>query len=183
MRARRPDRPRPLPRPAPRPPRGRSASRDGTAAGELAARFGPRSLTGPCGPYLEKIDGLPLERIPDERARRLLEDQAAPDGFHFPARGIGQLMDAMAEAARAAGAEVLLGAPVEAIDVRGGTVGGVRVVQDGIVRHIGTERRGHRDARRLGRPAALPRRPGIADPRRADAGGLHRAVCASRASG
>ena len=52
-------------------------------------------------PYLEKIDGLPLERIPGERARRLLEDQAAPDGFHFPARGIGQLMDAMAAAARA----------------------------------------------------------------------------------
>ena len=51
-------------------------------------------------PYLEKIDGVPLERIPAERARRLLEDQAAPDGFHFPARGIGQLMDAMAAAAR-----------------------------------------------------------------------------------
>ena len=32
-----------------------------------------------------------------------------PDGFHFPARGIGQLMDAMAAAAREAGAEVLLG--------------------------------------------------------------------------
>ena len=113
--------------------------RDGTAAGELAARFGTTFVDRVMRPYLEKIDGLPLERIPDERARRLLEDQAAPTGFHFPARGIGQLMDAMAEGAREAGAEVLLGAAVEAIDVRGGTVGAVRVVQDGIVRHIGTE--------------------------------------------
>ena len=47
-------------------------------------------------------------------------------------------MDAMAEEARRAGAEVLLGAPVDAIDVRGGAVRGVRVVQDGDVRRIGT---------------------------------------------
>ena len=59
-------------------------------------------------PYLEKIDGFPLERIPGERALRLLEDQAAPDGFLFPAHGIGQLMDVMAAAARAEGAR---GAP------------------------------------------------------------------------
>ena len=57
-------------------------------------------------PYLEKIDGLPLERMPAERVRRLLDDQAAPEGFWFPEGGIGRLMDAMAAAARAAGAEV-----------------------------------------------------------------------------
>jgi protoporphyrinogen oxidase len=104
---------------------------DGTAAGELGSRFGPRFVDQAMRPYLEKIDGLPLERIPGERARRLLEDQAAPDGFHFPAGGIGQLMDAMAEAARAAGAEVLTATPVEAIEVPGGALEGVRLGVDG----------------------------------------------------
>ena len=65
--------------------------------------------------YLEKIDGVPLERIPGERARRLLEDQAAPDGFVFPAHGIGQLMDAMAAAARGAGADLRLGTRLAAL--------------------------------------------------------------------
>ena len=88
--------------------------------GELGARFGVAFVNRVMRPYLEKIDGLPLERIPAERARRLLEDQAAPDGFHFPAAGIGQLMDAMAAAARDAGARVRLGTAVEAIEVPGG---------------------------------------------------------------
>ncbi|MGE0025768.1 MAG: NAD(P)/FAD-dependent oxidoreductase [Thermoleophilia bacterium] len=100
---------------------------DGTAAGELGRRFGPRFVDTAMRPYLEKIDGLPLERIPAERARRLLEDQAAPEGFHFPEGGIGRLMDAMAAAARAAGAEVLMSTPVEAIEVPGGEIGAVRL--------------------------------------------------------
>ncbi len=100
---------------------------DGTAAGELGRRFGTRFVDVAMRPYLEKIDGLPLERIPAERARRLLEDQAAPEGFHFPEGGIGRLMDAMAAAARAAGAEVLMSTPVEAIEVPGGALAGVRL--------------------------------------------------------
>lgn len=100
---------------------------DGTAAGELGRRFGPRFVDVAMRPYLEKIDGLPLERIPAERARRLLEDQAAPEGFHFPVGGIGRLMDAMAAAARAAGAEVLMSTPVEAIEVPGGAIDAVRL--------------------------------------------------------
>ena len=100
---------------------------DGTAAGELGRRFGPRFVDVAMRPYLEKIDGLPLERIPAERARRLLEDQAAPEGFHFPEGGIGRLMDAMAAAARAAGAEVLMSAPVEAIEVPRGALEAVRL--------------------------------------------------------
>jgi protoporphyrinogen oxidase len=100
---------------------------DGSAAGELGRRFGPRFVDATMRPYLEKVDGLPLERIPAERARKLLEDQAAPEGFHFPEGGIGRLMDAMAAAARAAGAEVLLSTPVEAIEVPGGAVEAVRL--------------------------------------------------------
>ena len=102
---------------------------DGTAAGELGRRFGPRFVDRAMRPYLEKIDGLPLERIPAERARRLLEDQAAPEGFHFPAGGIGRLMDAMAAAAREAGAEVLMSTPVEALEVPGGALAAVRVAE------------------------------------------------------
>jgi hypothetical protein len=78
-------------------------------------------------PYLEKVDGLPLERIPGERARRLLEDQAAPDGFHFPAGGIGRLMDAMAAAAAAAGADLRLGTRVEEIRAPDGRAEAVRL--------------------------------------------------------
>jgi phytoene dehydrogenase-like protein len=98
---------------------------DGTARGELGSRVGAAFVDAVMRPYLEKIDGVPLERIPGERARRLLEDQAAPDGFHFPAGGIGRLMDAMAEAAAAAGADVRLGTAVEAVEVPDGRLAAV----------------------------------------------------------
>jgi protoporphyrinogen oxidase len=101
--------------------------RDTTARGELGSRFGAAFVDAAMRPYLEKIDGVCLESIPGDRARRLLEDQAAPEGFHFPARGIGQLMDAMADAAAAAGADVRLGTTVEAIEVPGGRLTGVSV--------------------------------------------------------
>jgi protoporphyrinogen oxidase len=104
---------------------------DGTATGELGRRFGPRFVDVAMRPYLEKIDGLPLERIPAERARRLLEDQAAPEGFHFPEGGIGRLMDAMAAAARAAGADVRMSTPVEAIEVPRGVLEAVRLADGG----------------------------------------------------
>lgn len=100
---------------------------DGSAAGELGRRFGPRFVDVAMRPYLEKIDGLPLERIPAERARRLLEDQAAPEGFHFPEGGIGRLMEAMAAAAREAGADVRMGTAVEALEVPDGAVRAVRL--------------------------------------------------------
>ena len=95
---------------------GAPARPDGSARGELAALVGLDFTNAVMRPYLEKVDGVPLERIPGERARRLLEDQAAPDGFHFPARGIGQLMDAMADAARRQGADVRLETSVRAIE-------------------------------------------------------------------
>jgi phytoene dehydrogenase-like protein len=103
----------------------RTLPRDGTARGELAARFGAPFVDRVMRRYLEKVDGLPLERIPGERARRLLEDQAAPDGFPYPRHGIGQLMDRMADEARAAGAELLLSTGVSAIRVPKGRMAGV----------------------------------------------------------
>lgn len=84
-------------------------------------------------PYLEKVDGLPLERVPAARPLRLLRTQAAPEGFWFAARGIGQLMDRMAEAAARAGADIRLGARVGAVETAGGRVTGVQVAGDGTI--------------------------------------------------
>ncbi len=109
-----------------------AVERDGTAWGELASRFGDTFVDATMRRYLEKIDGVPLESIPGDRAVRLLEGQAAPEGFHFPAEGIGQLMDAMADAARLAGADVRLGTAARAIDVAGGRFRRVRL-DDGAV--------------------------------------------------
>lgn len=114
--------------------------RDGSARGELGRRFGPAFAEAAMRRYLEKIDGVPWERIPAERARRLLEDQAAPDGFHFPAHGIGQLMDAMARAARDAGARIRSGTTITRIDVEGGRAGGVSVEGPDGAEHIATSR-------------------------------------------
>lgn len=98
-----------------------------TAADELTARFGPAFVDAVMRPYLEKVDGVPLERIPGDRARRLMDGQAAPEGFHFPAGGIGRLMDAMAAAARDAGADVRMGTAVEGIAAPGGRLREVRL--------------------------------------------------------
>ncbi len=100
---------------------------DGSAYGELGSRFGAAFTDRVMRPYLEKVDGLPLESIPGERARRLLEDQAAPDGFVFPVGGIGRLMDAMAAAATAAGATVRTGTAADEIEVPDGRLTAVRL--------------------------------------------------------
>lgn len=100
---------------------------DGSALAELGRRVGRETVEREMRAYLEKIDGVPLERIPAERARRLLEDQAAPDGFHFPAHGIGQLMDAMAAATAQGGATFLTGTRVEEILAPEGRAEGARV--------------------------------------------------------
>jgi protoporphyrinogen oxidase len=87
--------------------------------------------------YLEKIDGMPLERVPAARVERLLVGQAAPAGFWYPLGGIGRLMDAMAEAVQAAGGRVLLGARAEAVLVEGGRVRAVDVEAAGRRLRIG----------------------------------------------
>ncbi len=91
-----------------------------SAAEVLSAMFGPGFVDLEMRPYLEKVDGLPLERIPGARPLRLMRDQAAPEGFWFPALGIGQLMDAMRDAAAAAGADIRTATRVTAIEAAGG---------------------------------------------------------------
>lgn len=107
-------------------------------------------------PYLEKIDGLPLEEIPAARVERLLVGQAAPEGFWFPRWGVGRLMRVMSDAMVEAGGRVHLNARATAI----------RVGPDGV--EVDVE--GHREvfaeqlvvavppvvAARLVRPAAPP---------------------------
>jgi protoporphyrinogen oxidase len=100
---------------------------DDSALAWLAARVGVATVEARMRRYLEKIDGVRLEEIPADRARRLTEDQAAPDGFWFPRAGIGQLMDAMAGAARAEGAVIHTGTRVEGILTTAGRAAGVRV--------------------------------------------------------
>lgn len=77
--------------------------------------------------YLQKVDGLPLERMLADRPRRLLTEQSAPTGFWYPAGGVGQLMDTMADEVVRRGGEVRLATRVEAIEMVGGRVQGVRI--------------------------------------------------------
>ena len=126
----------------------RGAEPDGSAYGELASRFGGAFVDATMRPYLEKIDGVPLERIPGPRALKLMNDQAAPRGFWFPDDGIGALMDAMADAVRRLGGEVALEHRADAIEVGDGRVTGVRLTGDSGVREIAA------DAVVVGIPAA-----------------------------
>lgn len=122
------------PRPAPAEPP------DGTAASYLADRFSPETVATLIRPYLEKVDAMPLERIPAQRVRRLLEGQSAPEGFWFPRRGIGELMDAMAAAVEAEGGRVALSTRARVIDAPGGRLAGVRAEGPGGVADLRAER-------------------------------------------
>lgn len=93
----------------------------------LAERFGAGFADDVIRPYIEKIDGVPLENVPAERLRKLLEDQAAPEGFWFPRRGIGQLMDSMADAFVAAGGELRLRARATSLRISEGRVSAVEI--------------------------------------------------------
>jgi protoporphyrinogen oxidase len=93
----------------------------------LAGRFGADFVDRVMRRYLEKVDGIPLERIAAARARKLLVEQFAPDGFWYAAGGIGQLMDAMAAELVRLGGELLLGTRVRGVRVDGGRVSGVDV--------------------------------------------------------
>ena len=111
-----------------------------SARDELERRVGTRTVEAEMRAYLEKIDGVPLEWIPADRARRLSDDQAAPDGFHFPMGGIGELMDAMADAARAAGAEILTGTRIDRVHAHGGRVSRVDITNAEGRQQLETER-------------------------------------------
>ncbi|MBI2684176.1 MAG: FAD-dependent oxidoreductase [Actinobacteria bacterium] len=96
------------------PPRDVPARADQGGAEYLRSVLGAVGAVG-ARRYLEKVDGMPLETIPATRVERLLVGQAAPTGFWFPKRGIGQLMDRMAAAIVRAGGRVVSGARVNAI--------------------------------------------------------------------
>ena len=100
-----------------------------SAAGLLGSRYGAAFVDAVMRPYLEKADGVPLEQVPAERALKLLETQAAPDGFWFPGGGIGTLMDAMAAAITAAGGQVLTATPITAIHHADGAMHGVTLAE------------------------------------------------------
>ena len=91
----------------------------------LAAALGSGVTDGVVRRYLEKVDGMPLERITGQRAWKLLVEQAAPTGFWYPAGGIGQLMDAMAAEIRRRGGDVFTETRVRQIQLAAGAVAGV----------------------------------------------------------
>jgi protoporphyrinogen oxidase len=90
---------------------------DESAASLLERLFGAVTVDLSMRRYLEKVDGMRLERITAQRARKLLVEQYAPEGFWYPANGIGQLMDAMARAVTAGGGTILTRSHVEAITI------------------------------------------------------------------
>jgi protoporphyrinogen oxidase len=100
-----------------------------SAARTLEARFGRDVVAAEFRAYLEKIDGVPLERIPGDRPVRLMRDQAAPSGFWFPRWGIGQLMDTMAAAIVGGGGEIHTGTSVAEIAAPDGAVRGVTLAR------------------------------------------------------
>ncbi len=100
---------------------------DGTAAGELGRTVGAAFRDRVVRPYMEKVDGWPLEVIAADRAVKLRDEQRAPDGFWFPPGGIGSLMDAMEASLRELGADIRLATPMTGLLHEGGRVHGVQV--------------------------------------------------------
>jgi protoporphyrinogen oxidase len=104
-------------------------ARADTFAEVVRAGLGPTILREFYAPYVEKIWGLPADRLDGELARRrvgarsagALLDRLVRRGerpgqvFWSPRRGYGQISDALAAAASRAGAEIVLGAEVTAL--------------------------------------------------------------------
>jgi protoporphyrinogen oxidase len=105
-----------------------------TFATVLRTGLGPTLYDGRYAPYAVKLWGLPGERIAGEQARRRVTADspwkiagrllrparpgpAAGRGqvFHYPRRGFGQLVEALADAATAAGAEIRCGTAASAV--------------------------------------------------------------------
>lgn len=105
-------------------------------------------------PYAKKLWGLSPEALDAEQARRRVANSSLgkmvrrvlnavpglkPPGagrFFYPRRGFGQIADAFAAAAAAAGATVRLGADVHGVDVADGRVASVTVTIDGTRRTL-----------------------------------------------
>jgi protoporphyrinogen oxidase len=120
---------------------------DASYAAVLRRGLGPTLYDALYGPYARKLWGVDGDQIDAEQARRRVSAdtpwkvaaRVARGGrtgrgtsqgavFHYPRRGFGQIVDAVCDAARAAGAEVLTGVEVTSIRAR---PDGVRVAWDG----------------------------------------------------
>jgi protoporphyrinogen oxidase len=105
--------------------------RESSFAAVLSSRLGPELYGALYRPYAEKLWGLPGERIDAEQARRrvtadspwkiagrVLRRGGNGQGrvFWYPRRGFGQLAEALADAATAAGAEIRTSTGVSQVD-------------------------------------------------------------------
>ncbi|MEV4189542.1 FAD-dependent oxidoreductase, partial [Streptosporangium canum] len=115
----------------------RGAGRGGTYAGTLRASLGPALYEALYAPYALKLWGLPGEEIDGDQARkrvtadspwkiarRILRRRSDGQGkiFYYPRRGFGQIVDALADAATAAGADIRLGTACTRIEPAAGAV-------------------------------------------------------------
>jgi protoporphyrinogen oxidase len=103
--------------------------------------LGPTMLERFYGPYARKLWGLEPEELDGEQARRRIAARStgglvrralrplSRPGFWYPARGFGAIVEALHEAAVAAGADVRLGCEVTSLDVAG--EGAVVALADG----------------------------------------------------
>jgi len=100
-----------------------------TFAEVVRAGLGPTMADAFYAPYVEKLWGVPPEELSGELARRrvsadgplaiakrLVTARRGGATFLYPRRGYGQISEALADAAVAAGAELRLGAPVDDLD-------------------------------------------------------------------
>jgi protoporphyrinogen oxidase len=108
--------------------------RDDSFGSALASSLGPELYAELYAPYARKLWGLDAGRIDAEQARRrvtagspgaiarrlLTRDRTAQgQAFWYPRRGFGQIAEALADAARDAGARIRLGAEVSTVDASG----------------------------------------------------------------
>jgi protoporphyrinogen oxidase len=106
----------------------RRTPRADTFAEVVRAGLGPTMLDRFYGPYARKLWGLDPELLSGEQARRRIAASSptamvrkvvrrGPAGFWYPTHGFGQLTEALADAAVAAGAELRCGSEVTSLDL------------------------------------------------------------------
>jgi protoporphyrinogen oxidase len=101
-----------------------------TFADAVHALLGPTMADRFYAPYVEKLFGVPAERLSGELARRRIGARSAGAlvrrvvsrdreraVFYYPRRGYGQISEALADAATRAGADIRTGCEVSAISI------------------------------------------------------------------
>jgi protoporphyrinogen oxidase len=106
-------------------------AREDSFADVVRTGLGPTMLDRFYGPYARKLWGLEPEELDGEQARRRIAARSAAGlarrvvgprthpGFWYPARGFGAIVEALADAAVAAGADLRLGCEVARVDLSG----------------------------------------------------------------